>query len=341
VLAASALDDANAQQVVDLRPLLRQTTERLRALAFDPTACPDPRTRNEAGDLLDRLGGDSEQQRPALDFTHPDYWAERIEPGDFILGDDNGAYDDEKPAISCRTVQTYALARFPVTNRQYFDYLEDLQAQGKTAEAERRRPRYWPGSQYRAGEGNHPVGGISWYDAAAFAKWLDDHLKQKGIIPADDLIRLPTEPEWERAAAYPVQIQDVARDKRTYPWGDEWRTGSDDSIRANTDKSGLKQTSVVGIFPHGAAACGAQDLAGNVWEWCSTTRHDYKKYPTPENLTVYTADTPEEQKSSPFVLRGGSWYVIQSFARCAYRLYFNPDSLNDGFGVRLARLFSS
>jgi formylglycine-generating enzyme required for sulfatase activity len=336
VLAASALDDANAQQVVDLRPLLRQTTERLRALAFDPTACPNPRTRNEAGDLLDRLGGDTKQARPALDFEHPDYWAERIEPGAFYLGEEE--YLDY---LDYLTVQTYALARFPVTNRQYLAYLEDLQAQDKAAEAERRRPRYWPGSQYRAGEGNHPVVGISWYDAAAFAKWLDTYLKDKKIIPEGDLIRLPTEPEWERAAAYPVQIQDVARDKRTYPWGNEWPSGSDDSIRANTDESGLKQTSVVGIFPHGAAACGAQDLAGNVWEWCSTTRHDYKKYPTPENLTVYTADTPEEQESSPFVLRGGSWGSFRSHARCAYRLYDNPaDHVVNG-GVRLARLFSS
>jgi formylglycine-generating enzyme required for sulfatase activity len=183
--------------------------------------------------------------------------------------------------------------------------------------------------------------GISWYDAAAFAKWLDTYLKDKKIIPEGDLIRLPTEPEWERAAAYPVQIQDVARDKRTYPWGDEWRTGSDDSIRANTVESGLNQTSVVGIFPHGTAACGAEDLAGNVWEWCSTTRHDYKKYPTPENLTVYTADTPEAQRGGSFVLRGGSWHDGRSVARCASRDNYLPDNHIDDNGVRLARLFSS
>jgi formylglycine-generating enzyme required for sulfatase activity len=283
--------------------------------------------------MLDRLGGDSEQQRPALDFTHPDYWAERIEPGAFYLG--------EEEHLDYRTVQTYALARFPVTNRQYLAYLDDLQAQDKAAEAERRRPRFWPGSQYRAGEGNHPVVGISWYDAAAFAKWLDTYLKDKKIIPEGDLIRLPTEPEWERAAAYPVQIQDVARDKRTYPWGNELPSRSDDSIRANTVEIGLNQTSVVGIFPHGAAACGAEDLAGNVWEWCSTASQKYEKYPAPENLTVYTADTPEEQKGSLFVLRGGSWRYDPSFARCAYRNHYNPDFHFVYFGVRLARLFSS
>jgi formylglycine-generating enzyme required for sulfatase activity len=97
----------------------------------------------------------------------------------------------------------------------------------------------------------------------------------------------------------------------------------------------------VGIFPHGAAACGAQDLAGNVWEWCSTAYQKYEKYPAPENLAIYTADTPEEQKSSPFVLRGGSWSNNRSFARCAYRGSLNPVPPLVLNGVRLARLFSS
>jgi formylglycine-generating enzyme required for sulfatase activity len=346
LIPARVLADINPERFPDRA---RSLVPFLHALAFDPTACPDPRTRNEAGELLDRLGGDT---RPELDFTQLDYyWAERIEPGPFILGDDNGAYADEKPAISSRTVQTYALARFPVTNRQYLAYLEDLQAHDKDAEAEERRPRFWPGSQYRAGEGNHPVVGINWYDAAAFAAWLDDHLKQKGIVPAGDLIRLPTEPEWERAAAYPVQIQDAARDKRTYPWGNEWPDTPDltdttdarilAAIRANTRESGLNQTSVVGIFPHGAAACGAEDLAGNAWEWCSTHfTENYKEYPAPENLAIYTADTPEEQKGSSFVLRGGSWYDSRSSARCASR-YGHYPGVRYGRGVRLARLFSS
>jgi formylglycine-generating enzyme required for sulfatase activity len=98
---------------------------------------------------------------------------------------------------------------------------------------------------------------------------------------------------------------------------------------------------VVGIFPHGAAACGAQDLAGNVLEWCATPYQKYEEYPAPENLAIYTADTPEAQKSRPFVLRGGSWLNGRSNARCAYRGSRDPDNHYASRGVRLARLFSS
>jgi formylglycine-generating enzyme required for sulfatase activity len=333
LLTGSALDDADADRVLELAPLRSETIKRLDVLAFKPTACPDPHIRNEAGELLDRLGGDT---RPELDFTNPDYWAERIEPGAFYLG-------VEEERLDYRIVQPYRLARFPVTNQQYFTYLEALQAQGKEAEARKRRPRSWPGSHYRAGEGNHPVVGISWYDATAFAAWLDEHLKQQGIIPAVDLIRLPTEPEWERAAAFPLQIGDARSEKLTYPWGNIWPDSSDlAAIRANTQESKLAGTSVVGIFPHGAAACGAEEMAGNVWEWCSTPYAKYTEYPTPEKMVAYTVDTTRaKQGSRTYVLRGGSWSRRQSGARCVCRAPGHPDFLFDGLGVRLARLFSS
>jgi formylglycine-generating enzyme required for sulfatase activity len=339
LLAASALDDADADRVLELAPLRSETIAKLRVLAFDPAACPDPRTRNEAGELLDRLGGDN---RPALDFAHPEYWAQRIEPGDFILGDENGEHDDEKPAIPYRIVRPYALARFPVTNRQYFAYLEDLRAQDKREEADKRRPRFWLGSRYRAGEGNHPVVGITWYDAASFADWMDTHLKAQGIISDGDLIRLPTEPEWERAAAYPVQIHDAAREKRIYPWGSEWLSEPDgDTIRANTRESTLNGTSVVGLFPHGAAACGAEDLASNVFEWCSTRRYDYADYPPPEMLVAAVHDISEQQENRLYMLRGGAWNLYSSFARCGYRFAVNAVNHDGSSGVRIARLFSS
>jgi formylglycine-generating enzyme required for sulfatase activity len=106
-------------------------------------------------------------------------------------------------------------------------------------------------------------------------------------------------------------------------------------IPANIDASKIGDTSVVGIFPHGAADCGAEELAGNVWEWCSTR---YQKYPLPDDLSAETLDTVNE--NSTYVLRGGSWNYPRALARCAYRVINYPARRYGIFGFRVVRLFS-
>ncbi len=342
-LAAEALDEANARLVTKLLAVLDDTIERLKALAFNPSRCPDPRTRNQAAGLLDRLDAD---QRSSLDPEHPAYWTERIAPGPFVMGDDNGKRDNEKPAFTCRIPRPYALARYPVTNRQYERFLEDLRSSGRNEEAEQRRPRYWPGRSYRAGAGNHPVVGVSWLDACAFAQWANDTFLTPEQRARGEQIRLPTEPEWERAAAYPLTLpaDNPGMDRREYPWGD-WPANLTDmtndsinsTIPANIDESKVGGTTAVGIFPQGRATCGAEELAGNVWEWCSTP---YQRYPLPEDLSPETIDTTEDYKDRTYVLRGGSWFTGQSDARCAYRLHSLPVNLYYFYGFRLAHSFS-
>ena len=78
---------------------------------------------------------------------------------------------------------------------------------------------------------NRPRERVSWYQAIAFCRWLSDKLGEE--------IDLPHEYEWEVAARYP--------DGRFYPWENDF-----DETRANTGKSGLNQTTAVGIFPDGA-----------------------------------------------------------------------------------------
>jgi formylglycine-generating enzyme required for sulfatase activity len=156
-------------------------------------------------------------------------------------------------------------------------------------------------------------------------------------------VRLPTEPEWERAAAYPPHLPGGSNraGRRNYPWGDwtDREQAEAPPIPANISESGLHEPSAVGIFPHGAAACGAEELAGNVWEWCSSR---YQDYPLPPDLPAETYDTyrRHERTKRRFVLRGGSWRGDRTSARCACRLDLPPGFVIDHSGVRLARLFS-
>jgi formylglycine-generating enzyme required for sulfatase activity len=332
-LAAEALDEANARLVITLRHILDDTVALLRAQAFDPQRCPDPRLRNQAAALLDRLDADD---RPELDLLGPAFWAQRIEPGRFVMGAGESQFENEKPAFTCQIRQPYALARFPITNRQYLAFLEDLERSGKGEQARQRRPRAWPGGRYRASEGNHPVVGVSWLDATAFAAWAEEKLRATGTIKAGEHVRLPTEPEWERAAAYPITIpaDDPSAGRRVYAWGDRLHDDSHSSgVPANIEQSQLGGTSAVGIFPHGVAACGAEDMAGNMWAWCCTP---YVAYPLPEDLMPQTASSHQDEET--YALRGGSWNTKVN-VHCTYRYGGPPGLAIDDVGFRLARTY--
>jgi formylglycine-generating enzyme required for sulfatase activity len=91
---------------------------------------------------------------------------------------------------------------------------------------------------------DHPVVLVTRADAAAFCAWLGG--------------RLPTSAEWTAAAG-----------PHTWPWGETF-----DPERCNCAEAGWGWTTPVRAHPEGASPCGAEDLAGNVWEWVSDTRAD-------------------------------------------------------------------
>ena len=127
-------------------------------------------------------------------------------------------------------------------------------------------------------------------------------------------IDLPHEYEWEVAARYP--------DGRFYPWGNDF-----DTATANTGKSGIGQTTAVGIFPDGAnPTLNLHDLSGNVWEWC---RNKYNK-PDEE----WTDKDPVDRSGDNRTLRGGSWDYDSRFVRAAARYYY-PPAYRHGYGFRV------
>lgn len=91
----------------------------------------------------------------------------------------------------------YYLAKYPVTNAEYAEFCK------ATGHA---HPRYWKSGAYPEGKGNHPVLWVSLHDAVAYCDWLTSEYPGRKY-------RLPTEGEWEYAAAGPQQLR--------YPWGND------------------------------------------------------------------------------------------------------------------------
>jgi formylglycine-generating enzyme required for sulfatase activity len=165
---------------------------------------------------------------------------------------------------------------------------------------------------------DHPVVAVSWPDANAYITWLRTVTRQAGW-------RLPSEAQWEKAARWDAG----ASVSRIYPWGNSF-----DKERCNTSESGHQTTTPVGLYPasderrSGASPCGAEEMAGNVWEWTSSLYKPYK----------YTeSDGREDQTSTENrTLRGGSWVDYARLARAAFRNYNGPDDFDHGIGFRLA-----
>jgi hypothetical protein len=100
-------------------------------------------------------------------------------------------------------------------------------------------PRPWSSGTFPNAEADHPVTGVSWYEAAAYAQWAHQ--------------TLPTKAQWYRAA--------LGDGDGVYPWGNDAATAE---VRANF---GLAGTRPVGSFPLGVSPFGCDDMAGNVREW--------------------------------------------------------------------------
>ncbi|MGB8645838.1 MAG: formylglycine-generating enzyme family protein, partial [Anaerolineae bacterium] len=212
-------------------------------------------------------------------------------------------WDDESPAHRVY-LPDYRIGKYPVTNAQFERF---VRATGYQTAAERAgESRSWrqpqgPGSHIHE-KRNHPVVRVTWSDAVAYAHWAGQ--------------RLPTEAEWEKAAR--------GADGRIYPWGNEF-----DASKCNTPGNGIDDTTPVRRYaPQGDSPYGVSDMAGNVWEWCSSL---YKPYPYQAN------DGREDSEAGGArVVRSGSFAYDLSNARCAHRNRADPDALYSDIGFRIA-----
>jgi len=166
-------------------------------------------------------------------------------------------------------------------------------------------PRFWRRGKFNPGEENLPVVGVSWYEAAAYARWVGK--------------RLPTDAEWNKAGAWPVSPREGVWLQRKYPWGSSY-----ESQRANLWSSQIDKPVAVDGFKLGVSVGGIYQLIGNVWEWTASN--------------FGTADDESLSIGAPMKsIRGGAFDTyFESQATCHFQSGENPLARKHNVGFRLA-----
>ena len=248
----------------------------------------------------------------------------RIPAGDFLMGAADGEVD-ERPVHRVH-VSEFSIGRFPVTNDEYARFVRDsghpvpdiravpLVATGdrEALFAEFAMPYIWRNGEPPAGHGSHPVVLVTYDDAVAYCGWLSAALRQ--------LVRLPTEAEWEKAARGGIQAT-------RFPWGNDIDSSCCNYLADPTLKK-QRGTRPTGTYPPNPF--GLCDVIGNVWEW-TTDWYGAEYYGENE-----FADPRGPSTGNLRIVRGGSWVTDDvSMLRSAYRHRVPPDTYTYSIGFRI------
>ncbi len=228
-----------------------------------------------------------------------------IPGGEYLRGSNIGARD-EKPRHKI-VMDTFALDVHPVTNEQFVRFLEVMGSE-KNADnndmillKDSRIKRFGGKLIIESGYSKHPVVGVSWYGAQAYALWIGK--------------RLPTEAEWEVAAS-------LGKEDRIYPLG----------LNIERSQANFFSSDTTPVMSYPPNESGLYDLAGNVYEWCEDW-YGYNYYET----SLHEPFNPKGPAQGVYrVLRGGCWKSLVEDMRCSHRHRNNPGTMNKTYGFRLA-----
>lgn len=260
----------------------------------------------------------------------------QIPGGTFHLGagsDEPFVFDNEKWAHPV-PLRPFAIARAPVTQAEFAAFVADdgyrrAELWGPAGWRWRQagdvlHPMYWQSEgngwlrrdfdRWLPLEPHRPVIHVNWYEAEAYCRWARR--------------RLPTEAEWEAAAA--ASGDDLSPPKRRFPWGDE----PPNPKQAQLDGYRLGCCDVADLSA-GDSHFGCRQMIGNVWEW---TASDFCPYPG------FVTD-PYREYSQPWfgthkVLRGGAWMTRSRLLRNTWRNFYEPDRRDVWAGFRTCALRS-
>lgn len=249
-----------------------------------------------------------------------------IPKGVFKLGaphSDQFIFDNEKWEHE-QTVSAFKISRVAVSNEEFQCFVDEggyEQSEFWCDEgwqwrlnASLKHPIYWRkgGNQsawqirwfdtWQDMQPDSAVVNVSWYEAIAYCRWAKR--------------RLPTELEWEvAAAAVPEKDNAGIKDKKNYyPWGDSEYKPNFATLNGQT-----LGPANVSAKPQGDSAFGCRQMLGNVWEWTSTTFSPYPEF-TPDMYQDYSQPLFGKTK----VLRGGCWATRSRLLRNTLRNYYAP-----------------
>ncbi|MEK7763898.1 MAG: formylglycine-generating enzyme family protein [Nitrospirota bacterium] len=215
----------------------------LKQLKKLPSAAPSEAPSRSLAKAKQPIGAQALIPRVEVPSREAPFKMVKVPKGPFLYGEDR---------IRATIDQAYWIDKYPVTNEKYRAFiLADGYGNQAHWSVEGWKwktvlniavPEYWNDTEWN--KADHPVVGVSYYEAEAYAKWVGK--------------RLPTEREWEKAA------RGNGEDGREYPWGDQF-----DKEKCNSTVAGLKHTTPVTQYPNGVSPYGCYDMAGNVWEWCA------------------------------------------------------------------------
>ena len=314
------------------------------ALAAEPEELGSGNTKSYRKEHEERVGADQEEMYDVA--NKKSYRNPNEENAEYILIP-GGSYLYSVTEKVERTENLY-VAKYPVTNKLYRNFIASLHSTEFTAELERIaqnnvwgpgfgeylekgknkfslffRDKYNLVALFRSeqdedrkfGGEQQPVVGVTWYAARAYALWLS--MVDKGSRE----YRFPSEVEWEWAAGGKQGI--IAQKVRDYPWPEERGEATPALLNYNNN---VGATTPVGSYPEGATPEGIYDMAGNVWEWCSDWHGERGSFTKPLGL----------ETGSFRVLRGGNWFSDARYCRSAFRDYVTPGNRRTYAGFRLA-----
>lgn len=228
-----------------------------------------------------------------------------IPGGTFYRGSNEGNRD-EMPRHQVH-LNSFAIDIHPVTNEQFVRFLEAMGGEKDSNHhdiirmRDSRIKRSGGRLNIESGYAKHPVVGVTWYGAVAYAKWVGK--------------RLPTEAEWETAAL-------GGAENALYSTGDEIEKSQANFFSSDT-------TAVMSYVTNGY---GLYDIAGNVYEWC----YDWYGYNSYE-ASMQEPENPKGPLQGVYrVLRGGCWKSLKEDLRCSKRHRNNPGTVNGTYGFRCA-----
>jgi len=248
-----------------------------------------------------------------------------ISGGTFHLGaikEASFVFDNEK-WIHPVTIEPFAIARTAVTQSQFAEFVDDDGYQRRQLwsddgwqwreETGATHPLHWKSDgngkwrrrhfdQWQPVEPDFPVIHVNWYEADAYCRWAGR--------------RLPSEAEWERAAA--------GSHKRHYPWGDS----APSPERANLDWQAMGPVDVA-AHEAGESTGGCRQMLGNLWEWTATTCRPYPGF-VADPYQAYTQTSFGKCK----ILRGGCWATRSRLLRNTWRNFYQPDRRDVFAGFR-------